>query len=522
VDTVAGVEKTRSYTYDGLDRLASETHADGFSAAYSFDDVGRRTAKSTAEFDVNYANGDGDRLAGWNVSRTNLAVSVAGHASEPIGTNAQIGMGQVYNSAGSATPTISGTNFTATLQAEALGTQTVVVLISDMAGNVGVTTNRHVLTAFTTGAYSGDAAGCVTQIVYQGNLCEQSRVLAWDAEYRLTSVKTNGATAETHTYDPYGRRISTTDADGAVTRYLNDGAHVLADLDATGGVLRTYFYGPNVDELLAMTVHTGVVVQTYYAIRDHQNTIWAWVNTNGAVVESYDFDAWGRLLSVTDGNGNAQKASAIGNRYLFQGREYSWTTGLYYFRARWYDPVTGRWLSPDPIGISGGLNQFVFCANNPVNAVDPDGLATYWQNRTLGGNTLKSNYNILSHSYLFTTNPDGTLNHTYSWGNAANTHTWHMDQPEDIAAAQAALKNPKGLEKRGCDELDPYVDQVYNDWVNDPAHIHRNYGVAGNCKFEATGMLNEANRRMNAANAARAAEANAIMNSVMGSSGFPF
>jgi RHS repeat-associated protein len=336
--------------------------------------VGRRTAKSTAEFDVNYANGDGDRLARWNVSRTNLAVSVAGYASEPIGTNAQIGMGQVYNSAGSATPTISGTNFTATLQAEALGTQTVVVLISDVAGNVGVTTNRHVLTAYTTGAYSGDAAGCVTQIVYQGPLCEQNRVLAWDAEYRLTSVKTNGATAETHTYDPYGRRISTTDADGAVTRYLNDGAHVLADLDATGGVLRTYFYGPNVDELLAMTVHTGVVAQTYYAIRDHQNTIWAWVNTNGAVVESYDFAAWGRVLAVTDGNGNALGGSAIGNRYLFQGREYSWATGLYYFRARWYDSVTGRWLSTDPIGINGGLNQYVAFGNNPVNFVDPLGL----------------------------------------------------------------------------------------------------------------------------------------------------
>ena len=59
---------------------------------------------------------------------------------------------------------------------------------------------------------------------------------------------------------------------------------------------------------------------------------------------------------------------------LSQGREYSWTTGFYYFRARWYDPVTGRWLSPDPIGISGGLNQYVFVDNNPVNERDPSGL----------------------------------------------------------------------------------------------------------------------------------------------------
>jgi len=47
---------------------------------------------------------------------------------------------------------------------------------------------------------------------------------------------------------------------------------------------------------------------------------------------------------------------------------------LYYFRARWYEPVTGRWLSNDPIGISGGLNQYVFCGGNPVNWTDPYGL----------------------------------------------------------------------------------------------------------------------------------------------------
>jgi len=67
----------------------------------------------------------------------------------------------------------------------------------------------------------------------------------------------------------------------------------------------------------------------------------------------------------------------LGNRYLWQGREISWRTGLYYFRQRWMDPVVGRWLSNDPIGISGGLNQYVFCANGPVNHRDPSGLFTF-------------------------------------------------------------------------------------------------------------------------------------------------
>ena len=84
------------------------------------------------------------------------------------------------------------------------------------------------------------------------------------------------------------------------------------------------------------------------------------------------------MLDVFDENDNILQESAIGNRILFQGREYDWDTGFYYFRARWYDPDTGRWLSKDPIGISGGLNQYVFCGNNPVMFVDPFGLVFKW------------------------------------------------------------------------------------------------------------------------------------------------
>ena len=110
------------------------------------------------------------------------------------------------------------------------------------------------------------------------------------------------------------------------------------------------------------------------ARRDPNNH--ALADETGNIVESYEYDAWGNVLAVRDGSGNPLSESAIGNRFLFQGREYSWATGLYNFRARWYDPETGRWLSNDPIGISGGLNQYVFCANNPVNFIDPLGLLT--------------------------------------------------------------------------------------------------------------------------------------------------
>ena len=63
-------------------------------------------------------------------------------------------------------------------------------------------------------------------------------------------------------------------------------------------------------------------------------------------------------------------------RYRFQGRERSAATGLVNFRMRWYDPVTGRWLSKDPIGLSGGLNLYAFCEGDPINNVDRIGLCT--------------------------------------------------------------------------------------------------------------------------------------------------
>ena len=98
------------------------------------------------------------------------------------------------------------------------------------------------------------------------------------------------------------------------------------------------------------------------------------------LAEAYAYDPLGRRASTT--------AGGVTVRHVYDGahcaadtdssgtllRSYSWATGLYNFRLRWYDPATGRWLSKDPIGISGGLNLYAFCGNDPVNLMDPFGL----------------------------------------------------------------------------------------------------------------------------------------------------
>ena len=154
-------------------------------------------------------------------------------------------------------------------------------------------------------------------------------------------------------------------------RYVYNRNQVVADLDGSGNLLRTYVWGTGIDNLLSFTDH--VSTNTYYAIKDHQNTVIALVDETGSVVESYEYSAYGET-SVFNASGTELTASAYGNRYTFQGREIDWATGLTYFRARWYDAETGRWLSKDPIGISGGLNLYEAFGSNPVYFIDPSGL----------------------------------------------------------------------------------------------------------------------------------------------------
>ena len=237
------------------------------------------------------------------------------------------------------------------------------------------------LASFTGGAYEYDVAGCVTNISGGASSPSEplSRALAWNAQYQLLSVSTNGAFAESYTWDPLGRRATTTTAEGTV-RHVYDGDECIADLDETGAVVRSYVWGPGIDNLLSVAVADGNgQPRVYYALTDHQNTVHGFVDATGALVAHFVYDAWGNVLESS-----VSVPALADNRYLFQGREYSWATGLYNFRARWYDSATGRWLSKDPIGINGGLNLYVFCGNSPSCLIDPKGTWNLWNPSTWG------------------------------------------------------------------------------------------------------------------------------------------
>ena len=175
----------------------------------------------------------------------------------------------------------------------------------------------------------------------------------------MKQASKSGGTTVTYNFDALGRRIQRTSSVGGTTKFVYDGADVIRDLDVSGSTVADYLNGPGVDNKLRQTV--GVTAS--YFVTDHLGTTRAFTDSSGNVSSSLTYDSYG---NVTSGSG--------GTRYTFTGRESDSDTGLMFYRARWYDPQQGRFISEDPIGFAGGANWYGYVGNNPLLSKDPSGL----------------------------------------------------------------------------------------------------------------------------------------------------
>lgn len=198
---------------------------------------------------------------------------------------------------------------------------------------------------------------------YKAGVLDQT--LTWNAFGQLTAVTTVGAGTVTFQYDGMGRRIRKTGPQGS-TDYVYDGSDMVAEANAaTGNVSAAYTYLPGIDLPYEVTRHDGgEPVHGQYVI-DHQGSVLGIVSY-GALVNEYRYDPWGRTEVVKEG---------MKNPLRFAGREFDTETGLYYLRARYYDPLVGRFISEDPSHLAGGLNLYAYAANNPIAFRDPSGLS---------------------------------------------------------------------------------------------------------------------------------------------------
>lgn len=204
----------------------------------------------------------------------------------------------------------------------------------------------------------------------------------YDHRNRLVAVEdrdSSGLVTErlAFTYDVFDRRIAKTvdpDGDGpepattSVTVY--DGQNPWADFSPAGPgpgttfvVTSRYLLGAGSDELLAR--HRPSEGTAWY-LTDRLGTVRDLADASGAIADHLDYDSFGVVVLET--------SPAFGDRFRFTGRELDSETGLYYYRARYYDPRLGRFTSEDPLSFAAGdPNLYRYVGNSPLIFTDPSG-----------------------------------------------------------------------------------------------------------------------------------------------------
>ena len=121
----------------------------------------------------------------------------------------------------------------------------------------------------------------------------------------------------------------------------------------------------------AMIDQLSAQPKTYYYVLNLQGDVVKLVTDSGAVAASYEYDAWGNILSQSG-------SMADVNPLRYRGYYYDSETGFYYLQSRYYDPATRRFINADALTSTGqgfiGTNMFAYCNNNSVNGYDPSGL----------------------------------------------------------------------------------------------------------------------------------------------------
>jgi RHS repeat-associated protein len=205
-------------------------------------------------------------------------------------------------------------------------------------------------------SYTYDAAGNLLSRTRTG----QTDTFVWDGLGKLTRINYADSSFSEYRYDFAGRRISKRGRDGTTIYYTYLGPNLAQELDANGVVIASYTYD-GLDRPVSM-YRNGL---TYFYLLDHLGSVLGLVDENGVVAATYRYDPWGNVISSTGG---------LANSLRFTAREWDEESGLYFYRARYYDPQVGRFISRDPIGVRGGMNLYAYVANRPVNLRDPSGL----------------------------------------------------------------------------------------------------------------------------------------------------
>ena len=433
--TIGGITYTTAYQYDTEGRLKSITYPSGRVVAYTLDSTGRPTrvdmSKGGLELavartityeplgpvkSIDYANhktmesqSDLSFLPltltlspefDWEYFRDDVGniLNITDHAD--ANQNKSFTYNDLYQLESSATP-FGDIDWTYDNTGNRL-TRTEGTLVDTYSYSTGT----NLLAGIT-----GSSPISITTNAYGNIETKGTKTFFYNLDNRLIRVEDNSVVIGEYEYNYYGQRIEKT-AGSVTTLYHYDlSGNLIAETDTLGNTLKEYIYlgatplamivyGPSEylssdldqdgdvdgrDLYLAGASNLAVVAADFGLIyapgekmcfyhTDHLGTPIMMTDIQEQTIWRADYAPFGNLnLSV----------SQVGNNLRFPGQYFDEETGLHYNWHRYYDPEIGRYLTPDPIGLEGGINPFVYVLNNPIDLVDPLGLLTQFQRQII-------------------------------------------------------------------------------------------------------------------------------------------
>jgi RHS repeat-associated protein len=346
--------------HDNLDRLTSETGPQG-TISYTYDAAARRITSTVAgQATVNYTYDAANRLT--QISQGTATVSFGYDAVGRRGS-LTVPNGITVNYNYDAASELTGLTYS--LGAMSLGSLSYAYdnngLRTSTAGSYARTGLPNPLT---TAAYNANNelttwGGANLSYDANGNLTgDGTHTYAWDARNRLIAI--DGGSTASFAYDPFGRRTGKTIL-GTTTSYLYDNNNLVQELSGASASAN-WLTGLLDDEYFTRTDSSGV--RNFLA--DALGTTIALADSTGTIQTQYTVEPYG---NTTTGG------AATTNSVVYAAREMD-LANLYFFRARYYNPQLGRFISEDPAGFEAGMNFYAYVHNSPIDFADPTGSFT--------------------------------------------------------------------------------------------------------------------------------------------------